>query len=343
MSDGVELYVGNRSPSLLDTIRYADGTAVDLTGCTVRLQARRDGADPGVLEIDGVASIVQSGVDPNFTDKGVVRYDWAAGDVDEAVDLRGWWQVTLPSAKTQDTPEFPITISEHVDQPTTLLTSLEAAREYVLADQDDTSQDSKLVRLVKAYSRAVANYSRREWLPTVDAAARVLTYNGLGYLTLDPWDLRSVDTIVMFTDLPTAQQRTLDPGSPTVEAEYRLLPAGLTPEGTYRSLSLPQYTTTTGGAFYVDGDPVWWSTGPSQVTVTGDWGIGFVPDDVELATLIAVKNAYENPSSFAAGQHGGFSFAEVLDQNTSSLERLLPPAAKALLSPYRRSTPIAVA
>lgn len=341
MSSGVELYVGNRSPSLLDTIRI-DDEPVDLTGCTVRLQARREGAAAGVLEIDGGASIIQAGVDPNFTDKGVVRYDWAAGDVDEAVDLRGWWRVTLPSAKTQDTPEFTITISDHEDQPTTLLSSLGAAREYVLSDQDDPSQDSKLVRLLKAYSRAVANYSRREWIPTVDAEARRLTYNGLGYLTLDPWDLRSIDSIVMFTDLPTAQQRTLDPGSPTVEAEYRLLPAGLTAEGTYRSLSLPP-STPTGGPFVVDGDIVYRSASSSEITITGNWGIGFVPDDVELATLIAVKNAYENPSSFAAGQQGGFSFAEVLDQNTQPLERLLPPAARALLSPYRRSTPIAVA
>jgi hypothetical protein len=345
VSEGVELYVGNRSPSLQDTIRV-DGSAFDLTGCTVRLRARKEGAPVGTYEIDGVASIIQTGTDPNFVNKGVVRYDWAAGDVDTALDLRGWWQVTLPSAKTQDTPEFPITISEHADQPTLLLTSLEAAREYVLRDQDDESQDSQLVRLVKGYSRAVQNYSRREWLPLVPAAARKLSYNGLGLLSLDPWDLRSVTSIVMFTDLPTAQQRTLIAGSPTVEGEYRLQPAGLTAEGTYRWIELPPFTPYSNqqGGFMVDGEWVYRPTsGTYEVTVSGAWGIGTVPDDVELACLIAVKNAYENPSSFAAGQQGGMSFAEVPEPSDSGWERMLPAEARALLTPYRGGTTIAVA
>ena len=345
MSEGVELYVGNRSPSLRDTIRV-DGEAFDLTGSTVRLRARKEGAAAGVYEIDGAASIIQSGVDPNFTDKGVVRYDWTAGDVDTALDLRGWWQVTLPSGKTQDTPEFPITISEHADQPTLLLTSLEAAREYVLSDQDDASRDSKLIRLVKGYSRAVQNYSRREWLPLVSAQARKLSYNGLGYLTLDPWDLRTATSIVMFTDLPTTQQRTLVAGSPTVEGEYRLLPAGLTPEGTYRSIMLPPFTpySSSYGGHMVDGEWIYRPpSGTYEVTVTGNWGIGTVPDDVELACLIAVKNTYENPSAFAAGAQGGFTFAEETTGSASLWERMLPAESRALLTPYRRGTPIAVA
>jgi hypothetical protein len=344
MSDGFELWVGNRSPSLLDTISVG-GEPFDLTGCTVRLRARREGAAVGVYEIDGAGVVVQTGTDPNFVDKGVVRYDWTAGDVDTAADLRAWWQVTLPTTLTQDTPEFALTISEHTDQPTLLLTSLEAAREYVLRNQDDASQDSQLVRLLKGYSRAVQNYSRREWLPEADAEARRLSYNGLGYLVLDPWDLRAVTSIVMFTDLPTAQQRTLVAGSPTVEGEYRLLPAGLTPEGTYRSLLLPPFTPySQSGGLMVDGEWVYRPpSGTYEVTVTGDWGIGYVPDDVELACLIAVKNAYENPSSMAAGAQGGFSFSEVPEQGASLWERMLPAEARALLTPYRRGTPIAVA
>ena len=346
MSDGIELYVGNRSPSLLDTIRVG-GEPFDLTGCTVRLRARREGADVGVFEIDGAGVVVQTGTDPNFVDKGVVRYDWAAGDVDTAVDLRAWWQVTLPSAKTQDTPEFELTITEHTDQPTGLLSSLEAVREYVLRDQNDASQDSQLARLLKGYSRAVQKYSRREWLPEVAGAARRLSYNGLGYLSLAPWDLRTVTSIVMFTDLPTAQQRTLVAGSPTVEGEYRLLPAGLTEEGTYRALALPPFTPYNnqfGAGHMVDGEWVYRPpNGSYEVTVTGDWGIGYVPDDVELACLIAIKNGYENPSSMAAGSQGGFSFAEVPEQSTSSWERMLPSESRALLTPYRGDTTIAVA
>jgi hypothetical protein len=342
-AEGLEIYVGNRSPSLSDVIRVG-GEPIDLTACSVRFRMRLEGAAAGVLKVDSVASIVQTGVDPNFVDKGAVRYDWAALDVDTVGDYRGWWVVTLPSGKTQDTPEFPLTVSAHTDQPTGLLSSIEAVREYVLRDQDDSTQDGQLVRLLKAYSRAAQNYSRREWLPLTTGEARKLSYNGLGYLPLDPWDLRAATSIVMYTDLPTSQQRTLVAGSPTVEGEYRLLPPGLSPEGTYRSITLPALTQTASGySNFIDGEFVYRPGASYEVTVTGNWGIGEVPDDVELAVLIAIKNAYENPSSFAAGNVGGMSFAEIVEQSTSLWERMLPEASRALLTPYSGGTQIAVA
>jgi hypothetical protein len=44
---------------------------------------------------------------------GGVRYDWAAIDVDTSGEYLGWWEVTLASLKTQDTPEFEFVVLDH--------------------------------------------------------------------------------------------------------------------------------------------------------------------------------------------------------------------------------------
>ncbi len=340
---GVVVWEGNLSPSLADVIKI-DGDPVDLTGCTVKLMAREEGAAAGVYAINAAAVVVQTGSDPNFVNKGAVRYDWAAPDVASGMagDYRGWWRVTFPSTKFQDTPEFPITIAQHVDTVVTDLTTLYAAREYVLSDPDDNSQDSKLVRLIKSYSYAVTRYTRREWLPVTSAATRKFQYDGSGYLTLEPYDLRSVTSIVLYSDQPTATQRTLVAGSSSVQGEYKLLPPNLTLENTYEGIALPQILNTvpyTGRTAY----------GPLpcyfEVSVTGDWGVGSVPDDVELAVLIAIDDAYKNPTGFSSGDVGGLTFTEVAEPLGTTFvgARNLPLESRGLLTPYGRGPKVLVA
>lgn len=235
----------------------------------------------------------------------------------------------------------------------TALTSLGAAREYVLRDITDGSQDSMLRRLINAYSAAVYSYTRREWLPKADGDTRVFTYTGGGFLSLEPYELRVLTSITMYTDLPVADQRVLVTGSSTVQGEYRLHPPNRTAEGTYQWITLPQaaYGVSTLGI------PSYWNNpypyGPVgrsapldfEVTVTGDWGIGTVPADVELAVLIAVKDAYENPTGYASGTEGGLTFAEEPDATTGpeARARNLPIEARALLTPYKRGTQVVTA
>lgn len=161
---GVELWKDNRSPSLIDTI-MVDGEPFDLTGCTVKFQMRAEGS--AVLVADAVASVLQTGVDPNFVDKGQVRYDWAAGDVDEAGDFLGWWHVTLPSAKTQDTPEFPVFILEHDDTvPGRDLCTIEDVLRYVpgYAENQDTMTDNTLRALISAESHEILRVTDEEFV-----------------------------------------------------------------------------------------------------------------------------------------------------------------------------------
>jgi hypothetical protein len=57
-------------PSVLATLKYADGTVVDLTGCTAEFHLKQG----DTVLIDKSAVIL----DP--TTNGQVRYDWEAGE-----------------------------------------------------------------------------------------------------------------------------------------------------------------------------------------------------------------------------------------------------------------------
>jgi hypothetical protein len=237
-------------------------------------------------------------------------------------------------------------------QPTAL-TTLGAAREYVLRDATDGSQDAMLRRLINAYSSAVYAYTRREWLPQTTAASRRFQYSGGGFLSLEPYELRNLTSVTMYTDLPTASQRVLVAGSSTVQSEYRLHPPNRTAEGTYQWITMPQAAFGTSS----QGIPSYWNNpypyGPVgrtapldfEVTVLGDWGIGSVPSDVELAVLIAAKDAYENPTAYASGTIGGLQFAEEVDASTGpeARARNLPIESRALLTPYKRGSQVVVA
>lgn len=99
----IELFVGQRSPSLTDTITV-DDAAFNLTGSSVKLRMRLESSS--TLKIDAAATIVNAAT-------GQVQYDWAALDVDTQGDYAAWWHVTLPGGLTQDSQEFEVSIVAH--------------------------------------------------------------------------------------------------------------------------------------------------------------------------------------------------------------------------------------
>lgn len=80
-------------PSFQSTLELG-GTAVDLTGCTVVFQFKHEDATAAT---SASATIVTAS-------SGVVRYDWASGDLDEAGDYTGKWVVTHSTGKTFSVP-----------------------------------------------------------------------------------------------------------------------------------------------------------------------------------------------------------------------------------------------
>jgi hypothetical protein len=263
---------------------------------------------------------------PTNPSAGVYRYDLAATQP-------GLWWYTFKGSGAVQTAERN---SFHVEQDwitaagplsPRALVPLEAAREYVLGSVLDDSQDAKLVRGINAMSDAVWEFTQREWKPAVNVTRR-FHYRGKGTLDLAPYDLVAPTLIQAYTDFPTGEALTLNPVTTTDFGDYELRPShGMPPTGTYRWLSFNRYF-------------VWFRPWASQqggfdITITGDWGITSIPDAVQEAVLIAVKNRYVNPEGGASRTFGDLSVFEPVEPTAAGYQwRALPADSRALLTPY---------
>lgn len=253
MADEFNMWVGNRMPSVSDTITIG-GVAQDLTGATVKFMMRSE--DTATFKVNAAATIVDAPT-------GSVRYDWALADTDTAGDYVAWFRVTI-SGKDQDTPEFPVYINDHAS-PTTNLCTLSDVREYLQKPAADTSQDDVLEELIARASYLINQWTRRMFTPKTTAATKSFEANGV-FVNLTPYDVRTVTAV------------TIDVGAGAVAVAegftgYRLGPVSQ-PNGVYNYLRLASNETSDGM--------------PAIVTVTGDWGFPSVPADVRHACVVTV-------------------------------------------------------
>lgn len=146
---------------------------------------------------------------------------------------------------------------------------------------------------------------------------RIFRYGGSGHLDLHPYDLRTLASAVLYTDLDTAQQATL------TADQYRLEPRGQTPAGTYLGLKLPYPALVE--AEYGFG----W-----EITVTGSWGMNATPGGVKLACKQWVDNIVRNPGSYASHAMSGYTVIPEVDDRRPGM----PPAVRHRLDRWRRRT-----
>lgn len=97
MSKPADFYIkrGDRLPVLGRTLRFTDGTAIDLTGCTVRWKMMTKVG--GVVKVDAVATVVSAS-------GGRVEYAWQTADTEVAGDFIGEWRVVYPDGKVLTVP-----------------------------------------------------------------------------------------------------------------------------------------------------------------------------------------------------------------------------------------------
>jgi BppU N-terminal domain len=179
----IEHFNGNRSPSLTYTFTV-DGIPFDLTGATVKFKMRAERTS--TLKVNTAAVIVSPTA-------GTVRYDWAAIDVDTPGDFIGWWEVTLPSAKIQESPEFIIAIRDHTAADQTVYLEREDLKR--MTDLEGTTfVDAYIDLALISASRSIDEITSRRFYPDNDAA-QVRYYTPAGDESLP------IDDLVTLTSL----------------------------------------------------------------------------------------------------------------------------------------------
>jgi hypothetical protein len=98
--DSFTVKTGNRREPIQRTLKDSAGVVVNLTGATVKFRMRTNRpAGTGSFKVDTTATIVNApGTD------GLVKYSWAAIDVDTPGAYRGWFQVTFGDGTVQTFP-----------------------------------------------------------------------------------------------------------------------------------------------------------------------------------------------------------------------------------------------
>lgn len=235
------------------------------------------------------------------------------------------------------------------------LTDLAAAAAYIglpATPADGTQDEVNLAGLINSVSRAIRKWCKRQFTPErtgplktdpiATGTAKVLDYKGKGFVSFRPWEPRTVTSVTILAAGDTGTPWALTGGQ-----HYVLMPRNRTDEGTYLFMSLITHALGQGG---IDsgyggeqlparrGFRKW--PGGYALTVTGDWGMAAIPDDVIEACHIAINEAWANPEDFAQRATGELEAVEIAAP-THSLAGAsalpFPPRAMARLEEYRRA------
>lgn len=185
------------------------------------------------------------------------------------------------------------------------LCRLEDVKEFEQKNEENDLDDDALTStFITRASTAIIHWTEREFAPVTAEASREFVYDGSGYLTLAPYDLRSI------TSLKTGIQGT-EPKTLILNTDFFLRPKPSV-FGTYT---------------FIKGLPIS-TAGETEVEITGAWGFPTIPLDVVEAAVLCVslwksEHVYRISADLeAAGISPGAPVA-------------LPGAVKALLSHYR--------
>jgi hypothetical protein len=265
MSAPIVHFKGDTSPSLADTIKV-NGAAFDLTNASsVKFQLRL--ATGSTKKVDAVATVVSAAA-------GTVRYDWLAADVDTPGIYVGWWLVNLTNGRPQTSDEFLLEIRDHGPSAGHLST-LAGVRDYLQKRGEDRAQDTTILQLLGAASKAMMRYVEREFAPQTNGATRRFPLDPVDderVIDLTPYDLRNITSVALSPE-------STSPKALAIDVDYQPLPIQKF-DGVYGALELsrllPLVSTSAlrFGRLYLD--------------VTGDWGFPSVPEDVDQWCKVTV-------------------------------------------------------
>lgn len=288
---------GDTASPLFDTLKDADGNAVDIQGADVLLNLVPVAGGPAVVS-GGTATIDQVGDGSNGT-KGEVSYTWHAGQTDVDGFCLGSWKVTFSDNSVQTFPnDGYILVQVSPTAPTSLgrsyvsLEELKAVKELTGFSFDDI----KINRARLAASRAIDQATgRRFWLDDDNTSTRVYTPTS--------WQILMIDDVV---DLQAVDIDRVGNGSYsehwTEGTDYVARPLNAAADGKpFEEIQVRLH----GRRWFPKG----WE---SSVRVTGQFGWAAIPDEVVEATkLITVKLMRRSETPFAIVVAGADSNAAI--------------------------------
>lgn len=284
MAEPFVIFQGNLSPVASYTFTVG-GQPYALTGCTVAFSMRPIGGTVAI--ISGSAATIIDAIN------GKVEYDWLTGDTAIPGTYAGWFTVTLPNGKKQDSSEFEIEVAQHATAGAAALVSIEEMIDHLRLGnmiREVSENDHQTLRgLILAASQMCEQVTSHRFAPEI-GATHTFAYLGDVLLNMTPYDLRTVTAISIDTDTAPL---LLDPTS-----QYRLEPRN-SPYGIYTHLDLMPY----------QGTPVsglnWWGGGAPivggvaqfgrEVQVTGNWGWATVPETIKLGVKTLAARWFQNP------------------------------------------------
>jgi hypothetical protein len=189
--------------------------------------------------------------------------------------------------------------------------------------------EGKLVSIVgKGYYRVVTFTNSTtvvlDGSPSVGTAltwefseTRTFELGARGLVDLAPYDLLEVDQVVVYSDQASPQTLTSD--------EYKLLPVGRSPAGTYLSLRTiwPAVTELQPGFGW-------------EAQVSGFWGMAAVPEKIKAAALMWIKNIAENPGGYASASMSGYAVVPEIEATSTLTRAGMPPAVRYRLARWAR-------
>ena len=190
------------------------------------------------------------------------------------------------------------------------LCNVDDIREFIQKPTVDTDENAVIQSLIVRASRLIIDECDREFAPTAEEeAARVFTYSGGGYLSLSPYDARTVSEVRIDVDedSPTTLEFT----------EWRLYPYPAV-HGVATGLQLAPYILRSRSR---------WNT--RLVEVTGLWGFPAVPSAVTHAAVLTVTEHLRRNVQ-------AFSTVFRLDEGIVERPMSIPSAAWSALQPYKR-------
>jgi len=311
MPNTVTYYVGNRDPSITETITVG-GLPFDLTSSSVKFKVRALGSS--TLLVDAAATVVSAPA-------GTVRYDWTAADaatgaLSAARSLIVWWEVTTTS-KIQDVGEALIQVLAHA--PTSRdYAELEDLKKTLTLDGLSFA-DLDIREVITAASRKVDEHTGRRFWADADATQ-------VRHYSPDYSDRLWIDDLVTLTTL-----KTDDSGDGTFENTWTLN-TDFTLEPLNAAADSEPWTTICvhpSGNFYF---PVSY---PRSVEITGKFGWNAVPAQVKTATKMV---AHRYLKRLREAPHGVVGFG--LDGAVVRMQSL-DPDVEQLLEPFSRRVLVA--